>query len=92
MSPSASRSRAPPRRGTATINPFCASERPNSGTIEFASAPGKSQIMKLTSKYKNALSKVGAWPARRKSRRFIPFEAPVFEKWPQRTLLADASG
>ena len=34
--------------------------------------------MKLTSKYKKALSKVGTWPARRKSRQLHRFEAPKF--------------
>ena len=69
--PRTRRSNAPPSSGTATIRPFCESDRPNSGTIEFASAPGRIQTMKLTSKYRNALSKVGEWPARRKSRKSI---------------------
>ena len=34
----------------ATISPFCESDKPNSGTIEFANAPGRIQTMKLTSK------------------------------------------
>src|SRR5437588_10046600 len=37
--------------------------------MEFASAPSITHTMKLMSKYRNAQNKVGAWPARRKSRR-----------------------
>ena len=36
------------------------SDRPNSGAIEFASAPGISQTMKLTSKYRKAPTRVGS--------------------------------
>src|SRR4029078_12173443 len=54
-----------------TMKPFWASDNPKSGTMEFASAPSSTHIMKLTSKYKKAHSKVGKCPALRKSRSCI---------------------
>src|SRR5262249_31621868 len=57
--------------GTATIRPFCASDRPKSAAIEFASASGISQTIQLTMKYTKAPSRAGQWPARRNSLKFI---------------------
>src|SRR5579863_5975837 len=57
--------------GMATSRPRWAADKPKSATIEFARAPISTQTMKLTSKYRKAASKVGQWPAWRKSRRRI---------------------
>jgi hypothetical protein len=49
----------PARRGVATIRPLWVAESPNSSEMKTPKAPSITHTMKLRSKYRKALSRVG---------------------------------